>query len=275
MPFDAVVFAGGGCRCAWQAGFWRAAGHALEPRTVAAVSAGSAFACASIAGITDQVIADFERRSRENPGNIHWRQALGRGPLFPHARIYRQAILDCIDDEAFERLQQGPEIRVLLAHPPAVGGAAPWLLAGLLAYKLDRLVRRRVHVRWSRALGFELAVATVDRCADVGELADLILQSSCTPPVTPLLRRAGRAVVDGGIIDSVPVELADDHERQLVLLTRRYPSRMLPQLPGRTYVQPSKKLPISAWDYSNPSGLRASYELGKLDGDRFVASFGS
>ncbi len=48
-PYDAVVFAGGGCRCFWQAGFWTEAAPALElaPRQVAGVSAGSAFACAS------------------------------------------------------------------------------------------------------------------------------------------------------------------------------------------------------------------------------------
>ena len=44
QPFEAVVFAGGGCRCFWQAGFWEVAAPALgwQPRVAGAVSAGAA-----------------------------------------------------------------------------------------------------------------------------------------------------------------------------------------------------------------------------------------
>ena len=41
MGFDAVVFAGGGCRCFWQAGFWSVVAPALElrPRSITGASA--------------------------------------------------------------------------------------------------------------------------------------------------------------------------------------------------------------------------------------------
>ena len=118
----------------------------------------------------------------------------------------------------------------------------------------------------------KVAVVYESRTGNTAELAELILHSSCTPPVTPLFRRDGRAVVDGGIVDSVPVDLVSHASSQLVLLTRRYPSGRLPRVPGRTYVQPSAELPIAVWDYANPDGLRRTYEQGIRDGRDFVGA---
>ena len=44
--YSSVVFAGGGCRCVWQVGFWETAAPELrlKPKTIGAVSAGSAMA---------------------------------------------------------------------------------------------------------------------------------------------------------------------------------------------------------------------------------------
>ena len=239
---------------------------------VSAVSAGSAFACAALAGLADEVIDDFAGRAARNRKNVYPENLLKGEPAFPHAAMYRQAILDCIDAETLARLHAGPEIRVLLAYPPSRRAVIPSLLAGLLAYKLDRKLKGRVHAQWPLRLGFEAVMVRVSDCQDPEELADLILQSSCTPPVTPLLRRGGRPVVDGGIIDSVPVQLVADAKTQLVLLTRRYPRHMLPKIEGRRYVQPSQDLEISVWDYANPGGLRAAFELGSRDGRAFLAS---
>ncbi len=71
-PFDAVVFAGGGCRCIWQAGFWHEATPrlGLAPDVVAAVSAGSAFACAALAGTTVDILAAFKRKAQANRSNV-------------------------------------------------------------------------------------------------------------------------------------------------------------------------------------------------------------
>jgi len=100
-------------------------------------------------------------------------------------------------------------------------------------------------------------------------LADLVLASSCSPPMTPLLTWKGRFVLDGGVVDNVPVCALDDAPGEtLVMLTRRYPA--LPDIPGRTYVQPSMKIPVSAWDYTNADGLQFAYDLGRRDGEAFA-----
>jgi predicted patatin/cPLA2 family phospholipase len=84
----------------------------------------------------------------------------------------------------------------------------------------------------------------------------------------------GRPAFDGGLVDNVPVEPLAEVERaggrSLVMLTRLY--RDVPEIPGRSYVQPSQKLPIKQFDITNPDGIRFAYELGRADGARFAAT---
>lgn len=112
--FDNVVFAGGGNRCFWQAGFWSVVSAALDlaPSGAAAVSAGSAIACALFAGTFDQGFAGHKRAVAMNQRKLYLRNLLRRKPVFRHGDMYRNAILGSIDDGALMRLHQGPDIRV-------------------------------------------------------------------------------------------------------------------------------------------------------------------
>ena len=268
---DAVVFAGGGCRCFWQAGFWSRVAPALElrPAAIAGVSAGAAFACAAVGGVLERVVADFMRRVARNRRNVYPGNLMRRRPMFPHGDMYRAAILATMDSRAFERIREA-DIRILVAHPPPRLGVMPALVLGLAAYRLDHLTRRQVHPLWPRQLGFRPRVLSASSCRTPEELAELILHSSCTPPITPLFRRDGDVVIDGGIVDNVPVELVADAREVMVLLTRRY--RTLPRRPGRHYIQPSRTIPIAMWDYTNPALVAETFDLGRRDGDAFVAA---
>jgi hypothetical protein len=35
-------------------------------------------------------------------------------------------------------------------------------------------------------------------------------------------------------------------------------------------VQPSRKVPISSWDYTSPSQMQHAYNLGRADGEQFL-----
>jgi hypothetical protein len=69
---------------------------------------------------------------------------------------------------------------------------------------------------------------------------------------------------------AAPVESAGG--RTLVLLTRLY--RKIPDVAGRTYVQPSRRIDLSQFDITDPDGIRAAYELGLRDGNAFAAQLG-
>jgi predicted acylesterase/phospholipase RssA len=269
--FGSAVFAGGGNRCLWQAGFWTAAAPrvGLAPRRVAATSAGAAIACVLLAGRIPEGLAHFKAATAANPRNAYPGNALRGRPVFPHAAMYRRALLELIDAAALARLHAGPEIVVPVTRAPRwLGPRAAFAVAGL-ADTVEHVVAPRVHPRLARALGFTAEYASVRDCDSPEALADLVLASSCTPPFTPLLRYGGQPALDGGITDNVPVGAVGD-DPTLVLLTRRF--RTIPAHPGRTYVQPSRPVPVASWDYTDPQGLQAAFDLGLRDGEAFAAA---
>lgn len=271
--FANVVFAGGGNRCFWQAGFWSVAAAALDlqPSRVAAVSAGAAVACALFSGSFDYGFARFKDAIAENHRNIHLRNVLDQRSIFPHGRMYRDAILACVDQKAIARLHRGPDIRLLVSQPPAWASPRLALLLGMIATGIDFCRPACVHSSVGRCIGFKPAFVPVRDCGTPEALADLILASSCAPPLIPQARCNGVAVLDGGLVGNVPTEgIAQACGETLVLLTRRY--EYLPEVAGRTYVQPSQAIPVAAWDYTNHRALQATFELGRWDGEAFCSS---
>lgn len=272
---DGVVFAGGGNRCIWQVGFWETAAPALglRPKAVSAVSAGAAMACMIFSGKTETALEYFTEATARNPKNFYPRNIVGREPCLPHYGMYRDALTHCLDEAALTRLHRHA-INILIARPPRWLGPVSGTFVGLGAYSLEKKVSFPVHSSWARRIGFRGEAVPVRSCATPHDLAELILQSSCTPPFVPVMRRDGRPVLDGGLVDNVPVRALDPVDgTALVLLTRVYPAERLPRLPGLVYVQPSEPIRISKWDYTDPHGLREAYDLGRRDGERFVSEW--
>ncbi|MDR3399491.1 MAG: patatin-like phospholipase family protein [Pandoraea sp.] len=275
--FDQVVFAGGGNRCWWQAGFWDVVQPELRirPRVITGISAGAATACMLYTRDSDWVMRYYEDALRHNTRNAYWGNLLRGESVFPHYRIYRQALLD-IYGEKFSTLADAPEIRIGVSHLPRWLGARSAVAAGLIAYNIEKYVRKTLHPTLGQSLGFHPEFVRAQDCASVEDLADLILQSSSTPPFTPVLRRNGRPVLDGGMVDNVPVGALDAEApgNVLVMVTRLYPRPQMFVVPHgvqqRLYVQPSRKVPISSWDYTSPSQMVHAYNLGRADGETFL-----
>jgi predicted patatin/cPLA2 family phospholipase len=276
--FSSVVFAGGGSRCVWQVGFWHEVAPAMniKPKVVAGVSAGATMAGIILAGREQFALEYMKRATAANPRNIYLRNLINHESMFPHHRIYREALLTAIDQSALERLHQGPDLRVLVARPPVGFGPRSAVFAGFFCYALEKKFRERVHPILARKAGYRAEVVSVRECHTPESVADLFLASSCTPPVLPVMYRNGGPVLDGGLVDNVPVEaVAPDPGPTLVLLTRRYPLELLPAATNRLYVQPSRPIEVYKWDYTNPKGLQDAYDLGRYDGERFVTIYRS
>ncbi|BCQ21906.1 patatin-like phospholipase family protein [Caballeronia sp. NK8] len=274
--FDQVVFAGGGNRCWWQAGFWDIVRPELnlKPRIIAGISAGAATACMLYTNESRWVMDYYAHALRDNTRNAYWGNLLRGQSVFPHYRIYRQALLDIFADR-FRDLSSAPEIRIGVSHLPRWLGARSAVAAGLIAYNIEKYVRKTLHPTLGQALGFHPEFVKAQECATIDDLADLILQSSSTPPFTPILRRNGRPVLDGGMVDNVPVSALDASPGLvLVMVTRLYPRERMFIVPlgeqKRLYIQPSRKVPISSWDYTSPSQMQHAYDLGRADGEDFL-----
>ncbi len=282
--FEQVVFSGGGNRCWWQAGFWDVVAPAvdLKPRLIAGVSAGAATACMLFATDSARTMAYYREALKHNRRNAYWGNLLRRAEaadphgrrVFPHAAIYRRALTELLGGDHFANLKRAaPEIRIVFSRLPRGLGPHAALAVGIVAYNLEKYWRRSLHPTFGRRLGFVPEVARVQDCDDIDDLVSLITASSCTPPFTPIEHRGGRPTLDGGMVDNVPVDAVDAGPSTLVLLTRRYPARADTFVHlGRVYVQPSTRVPVSAWDYTDPPAMQRTYDQGRRDGERFIAA---
>jgi predicted patatin/cPLA2 family phospholipase len=163
------------------------------------------------------------------------------------------------------------DIRVLLSHPPECLGTFTGALIGFFAYSFEKLLFEPLHPKFPVFLGYRAKVISVRSCPNKKELIDLLLQSSCTPPVLPFLKRDGKPVFDGGLIDNVPARIINtSNQKVLVLLTRNYPKNKLQQVKNTTYVQPSRPIHVKKWDYTDPKGIQNAYDLGRKDAENFI-----
>ena len=155
--FDNVVFAGGGNRCVWQVGFYRTVADVLglNPARAAGASAGAAMAIVLFAGRFDAALEHFKRATARNRRNVYWGNLLNGAPVFPHAAMYRGAMLEVIDEAALETLHSGPEVRVRLTRAPRwLGVRTAFAVAGLADAVEHAFLGPPVHPRLPLRLGF-------------------------------------------------------------------------------------------------------------------------
>lgn len=272
--FSGISFPGGGNRCYWQGGFWEtvAPALALKPDRVVGVSGGAFAASYSLLGIGETVRArvvegcklglpDFDRaalRRREHP--------------FPVAKLYRQLIDETLTGANFQRIRAMTDLYVMVAYPPRWMPAAIAAGVGLAGYQIEKKIFTPVHPRFGRAAGFRAAYLAVRDMQSAQEWADAVYASASVPPVMPITAIKGRIAIDGGMVDNVPVEPLLDIEarggKTLVLLTRRY--KQVPVIENRTYVQPSKPIPVNQFAITDPDAILAAHAQGRRDGEDFL-----
>lgn len=273
--YDAIAFAGGGNRCYWQGGFYEAVSEKkpLHAPLMTAVSAGSFALCYSLLGagakVREMVIGACGPHLR-NFDLKGWRAG---GSAFPVGPMYLDLLRNVFDDAALQRLQAIADIQVGISRlprglPPIAGAAL-----GIGAYQIEKKLFHPVHPKFGRKLGIRQEFVAVRDLSTPEQLHDLIVASGGVPPFMPVTKIGDAPAFDGGLVDNVPVVPLEPIEakggRTLVLLTRRY--KTIPEIAGRTYVQPSEPIPISQFDITNAEGFRLAYELGLKDGKNFAS----
>lgn len=268
LEIEYLVLQGGGLRCAWQAGFIAALEpeRPLRPVAIAAVSASSSVACALVCGRLDFAVECFKAAILDGPKSTFAGRVM-RGRIFPHAEIYRDAVLRMFDQAAMESLMAGPDIQILVTRTsvklPKYAGA----LAGLALYGAQAFRAGRRYGRLEE-FGFCKEFVAVKRCATPGALTNLILASSCTPPFTPFYSLYGRPALDGGLSETVPLSgLPERRGATLALLTAR--GLTVDRVPGVIYAEPSEAARVNSWDY-DVGKIDHLYALGRKDGSAFV-----
>ena len=279
--FDKVVFAGGGHRCWWQAGFWEVlrAEIELRPRVIGAVSMGAFMACLVHANDTRRALAWYERELAGVRSNMAWVNLFRKDePLFRQGGIYRKAMRALLGGEHFRQLMwQAPEIRVACAVAPAALSDRQLDRLGWREARRDaRLVPASLHAKPERAEIFVPLVKRLQDCRTEREMCDLLQASSAYPPLVPAVEFEGERVVTGELVDPVPVDLVADVPGQTLVLTTRTYNRKTPvfAMEGRIYVQSSAPVPVASWDFTSARRFQQTYELGRQDAEAFLKLFG-
>jgi predicted acylesterase/phospholipase RssA len=279
MRFRNAIFAGGGSRCFWQLGFWEGAkesGLDLQGsvKFVGSTSAGCAMATAAVLDRAQDALSIFQAFTHENPKNIHWwnLQPFRRGSLFPHARMYREALGEFIGCEDLATIQRSSVHFLMSGYPRWLRGAAG-SAAALAIYAFETAVRGDpLHPKWPTKFGFTPLIGRAADCQTLQDYIDMVLAASCVPPILPEGRFQNRKVLDGGLIENIPVRLAADQPGQTLVLASRQYDYELPSTDRVTWVQPSRRIKIDKFDYANPDGLQETFELGLRDGREFGRS---
>jgi hypothetical protein len=269
-----LTLAGGGNRAFYQLGLLHRWGERLHPRLagVAACSAGACVAVLYFSGREVQTRHFWMRRRGGLTKNVQWTRLLrGRSPA-PHGPIYRDTLLCAAAEGGLEHLRAQPFPVLVLAAAFPRGVPAPiGALVGMSAYNLEKRLRPdMVHPSFGQRIGFAPHLFDLRACETAEEVADLVIASSSTPPFTPIGRFRGHRLLDGGMVDNVPAAAAESVpgvKKNLVLLTRPYPDRVLGEQGDRLYVAPSRVVPVERWDYTRPDLVDATVEMGEREAE--------
>lgn len=275
--FNTLVFAGGGNRCWWQGGLMA---RLLEqnwklPAQLVGTSAGAAVAAACLSKGPEAAFAACHALYAKNESLFDWR-GLARFKLrFAHQHIYPAWLASFVDPGHLDVIKRsGSQLLVAVTQPARALGLAGSVAAGSLAYLLDKKLAHSIHPVIPRWLGLKQAFFKLHECASASDALKLLQAAAAAPPFMNPLRVEGQWAFDGGYTDNAPLPSQTDEEKSatLVLLTRHYPK--LPTVfawQGRSYWQPSRKVPVSTWDCRPGTSVLAAFELGQADAKRFAA----
>lgn len=262
-----VVFAGGGCRTFWALGAYKALAELARPVEFAGVSAGAAMAIVAAMGMEDELIAAFCARTAVNRRNAYPERLVLGGSVFPQEAMYRGTVHDLVGGAEFGRVAAAPPVRLLQAYVPPGWPVSRTVARAWWAYAARRR-RGLLHMPDEPHPGIVAEVDTAHEATDVDDLADKILRSSASPPVTRVQQVAGRTYFDGSLVDAVPVRALSAAARAgsvLALLNR--PTTEETRRGNVRYLAPSVEVPIHKWDYTSPERVRRTYEMGLREGE--------
>jgi predicted acylesterase/phospholipase RssA len=268
--FHTVVFAGGGNRCWWQAGaVERLCEQAnWQVKRLIGVSAGAGIATAFATGRVQESLRAAIERFNQTPKNIVWRDLLKGQRPFVLPRIYPEWIESFLQAQDLQKLQAGTlAIDVVITRPiPFLPVALSTALA-LALYSTEKFWLQSFHGRLPHWLGLRAEYHNLTDCDHLETARSLLLASGAAVPITPTHKVNGRAALDGGFYDSVPLpqNRADD-AGTLVLLTRHRAN--LPRafdMQGRTYLQPSRPVDAINMDCTSGTKVRTTYRQGVDD----------
>ena len=268
--YDQIVFSGGGTRCFWHGGFMSVLGDfdALRPKRISAVSGGALSAASWISGRDEALVRIMGEAFDANASNLDPQSS----NYTPHQEIYREVVSRTMTERAVRAVADGPAFQVLLGRPPAMLPPRAGAALAIALYEADQQVRSSPHLRLSEAAGVKGERVDARQAARDGRLVDLICAAATIPPVFDIPEWDGGPVIDGGTVEKAPLP-DPDKGTTLLLLTRQY--RNLPEIDGRTYIQPSEPVDADKIDFTEREKIKTTWAQGERDARLWLQGAGS
>lgn len=275
-----IVFAGGGNRCWWQAGLAEVLSRhsCWQAERLIGVSAGAGMATAFATGRMQDALTAAIARFKRTPRNIEWKELLKGKRPFMLPRIYSDWIGSFLNAADLAKLKQRHiKVEVAVTRPVPYLPLSLSTSIALALYSTEKFWLKNFHARLPHYFGFRAEHFDLSASADINEARALLLASAAAVPLTPVYRVHGRAALDGGFYDSVPLPAGrTENASTLILLTRHRPTQpRIFNYQGRVYLQPEQAVPATNMDCTNSDNVRMTYEQGKREALELLKSLSS
>lgn len=268
---ETLVFAGGGNRCWWQVG---AIGHLMSrgmrlPKQLIGTSAGAAVAASCMTRNPDVALQACLKLYADNVRIFDWSGLSRLRFKFAHQHVYPAWLNSFLNAETIDEIRNSSSrLTVALTRPARFLGTGGSVVAGTLAYLIDKYLWNSIHPRLPKMFGLRQDFVALNDCASLEDAHSLLVAAASAPPIMSARRIGEGQAFDGGYVDNAPIppQSAGERANTLVLLSRHYPNlpRLFRRL-GRTYWQPSRRVPVSTWDCTAKTTVRDAYDLGRRD----------
>lgn len=273
-----LAIAGGGCKAFYALGIGKTLREwGVRFTEISGVSAGAAMALCILSQTEEESVEYFEEITKRNSKNFHFSNLLRGESTFPHEDMYRRTIRFGMK---FDRvLASGAKVLIhsVRAYPKENSLKNKFRLARLIsetgrAFLLDdRDKSEGIPANRTEEMMKKWNMEDVDFTekdfANPELIEQFILNSSSIPPIVDFQSVDNTYFFDGGLTNNMVIEkFAPDAK---IIGIHYEPNTIVgkdQKLLSKTYLmKPSKPLPITSFDYTNPKGVRDTYELGKSD----------
>jgi predicted acylesterase/phospholipase RssA len=279
-----LAFAGGGCKALYGMGF----GYILRKKKIlikeiSGVSAGAATLLGIVSETEEETIEYLSELTRRNSSNFKFLSLFKGNSPFPHENIYRRLIRHGLNMEMVKKSKIKISILAVKGFPKEEKLVHDlWMKTKLVAettkaYLLDEIDKSRglpcgrvskIMDQWNME-----EVIYKNRDLKSPEIVEtIILNSSSIPPVISFQNQNSMYFLDGGLTNNLLIE---NFSKRANIIGIYYEDTTIfgkdrKLLEKCLLVKPSRPIPLSSFDYTNPEGVKECYELGKADALRLL-----
>jgi predicted patatin/cPLA2 family phospholipase len=274
-----LAIAGGGCKAFYALGIgYKMRTWGIKFKAMSGVSAGAAMILGILSETEEASFEYIESLVRRNESNFEFTRLLKGERPFPHENIYRRTIRYGLDMEKIRRSGVKIFIQAVAAFPKQrdrfgdIVNKAKIISQTAQAFLLDESDKQKgkecnrvqkIIEKWN----LKEFVFTNKDLQDESVMEQIILNSSSIPPVVSFQNKDDMYFLDGGLINNLLLEVFPLKDKKIGIYydATSIMGKNPIVLQNTLLLKPSRELNITTFDYTNPEGLKDTYELGKKD----------